>query len=273
MASSIPRTAVALLLLLARPAGAEPRFARLFAGRDGCFQLHDMKADKLLVRFNPRRCARRTSPCSTFKVPLALIAFDAGALKNERSGMKWDGRRTSRAVWNRDQTATTWMRSSVVWFSQRLTRRLGMKKMKAYLARLGFGNGDMSGGLTTAWLESSLKVSPDEELQLWRRLWRGELPVSRHAIDMTRRITLLGTSTSGWTLHGKTGSGRLPGKRKLSLGWFVGRIAHGDREYVFVTSYNDRVEPTDRRPAGWVARDLSVKILNELGLLGGIRFD
>src|SRR5258705_4912768 len=81
----------------------EPDFARLFAGRDGCFELYDMKADKLVVRFNPGRCAQRTSPCSTFKVPLALMAFDSGILKDETSKMKWDGTKTRREEWNRDQ--------------------------------------------------------------------------------------------------------------------------------------------------------------------------
>ena len=71
-------------------------------------------------------CKKRVSPASTFKVPLALMAFDAGILKDEGSGMKWDGTKTSRQEWNRDQTAASWMKYSVVWFSQRLTPQLGM---------------------------------------------------------------------------------------------------------------------------------------------------
>lgn len=195
------------LLVTASAQSAQPDFARHFAGRDGCFELYDLKTNQLVVRSDPRRCALRTSPCSTFKVPLALMAFDSGVLADETSGMKWDGTRTRREEWNRDQTASTWMRNSVVWFSQRLTPLLGMERVKSYLARFDFGNRDMSGGLTTAWLESSLRVSPDEQLRFWRRLWREELPVSKHAFDMTKTITLVGTSPGGWTLHGKTGSG------------------------------------------------------------------
>ena len=155
------------------------------------------------------------------------------------------------------------MRDSVVWFSQRLTPQLGMKRVKTYLARFEFGNQDMSGGLTRAWLESSLQVSPDEQLRFWRRFWRDELPVSKHAFDMTKKITFVSTSAAGWTLHGKTGSNQ---SAKLWLGWFVGHVARGDREYVFVTSYSDRVESTDQRPAGWIARDITLKILEEMGL-------
>lgn len=260
------------MMLITSPAHAgQPDFARLFAGRDGCFELYDMKAKKLVVRFNPDRCARPTSPCSTFKVPLALMAFDSGILEDENSRIAWDGTKTSRAEWNRDQTALTWMQYSVVWFSQRLTPQLGMEKVKSYLSGFDFGNQDMSGGLTTAWLDSSLQVSPDEELRFWQRFWRQELPVSKHAFDMTKKITLVDTSTSRWTLHGKTGSGGIgasgPNHQSvLCLGWFVGHVARGDREYVFVTSYSDRVESADRRPPGPIARDIAKEILAELGL-------
>jgi beta-lactamase class D len=264
--------ALATVILAVSPAQAgEPNFDRYFAGRDGCFELVDMKAGKVVTRSNPERCAQRTSPCSTFKVPLALMAFDAGILKDETSQIRWDGTKTSREEWNRDQTALTWMQYSVVWFSQRLTPQLGMERVKAYLSGFDFGNQDMSGGLTTAWLESSLQVSPDEELRFWRRLWREELPVSQHAFDMTKKITFVGVSDSGWALHGKTGSGGLGAggasqNAKLWLGWFVGHIARGDREYVFVTSYSDRLESADHRPAGVIARDITKQILAEMGL-------
>jgi beta-lactamase class D len=186
------------------------------------------------------------------------------------SALKWDGTKYSRDAWNHDQTATTWMRDSVVWFSQRLTPQLGMAKVKDYLKRFDFGNGDISGGLTKAWLESSLAISPDEELRFWKRFWREGLPVSKHAFEMTKRITYVEASRSGWTLHGKTGSGSLPTgasgrSAPLWLGWFVGHVARGDREYVFVTSYSDRISSDDQRPPGWIAREIAMKILERLG--------
>src|SRR5262249_11385373 len=105
---------------------AEADYASLFVGRDGCFELYDLKTNKTITRSNPKRCATRLSPCSTFKVPISLMAFDAGILKDENSSLKWDGTQYSRKEWNQDQTAATWMSRSVVWFSQRLTPQLGM---------------------------------------------------------------------------------------------------------------------------------------------------
>lgn len=265
-------TAVVAALCVVLPAhAADPDYAKIFAGRDGCFELYDLKANKLVVRFNPKRCAQRTSPCSTFKVPLSLMAFDAGILADENSQRKWDGTVTRRESWNHDQTAASWMQNSVVWFSQRLTTELGMRSVKRYLTSFDYGNKDMSGGLTRAWLESSLLISPDEQLRFWQRFWREELPVSKHAFAMTKKITLVDTSPAGWTLHGKTGSGGVAAggpnqETNRWLGWFAGHVAQGDREYLFVVSYTDLVPPPDDRPSGWVARDIAKAILGELGL-------
>jgi beta-lactamase class D len=260
---------IALIACPGSPAQAEPDYARLFAGCDGCFELYDLNANKLIVRSNPSRCARRFSPCSTFKVPLSLMAFDAGILQDENSSMKWDGTRSSHEQWNQDQTAASWMQYSVVWFSQRLTPQLGMRRVKRYLERFHYGNQDMSGGLTKAWLQSSLLISPDEQLNFWRRFWREALPLSKHAYDMTKKVTLVTTSPSGWTLNGKTGSGDLLGKdgrRVGGMGWFVGHIARGGQEYVFVTNYSDVAPPPDETPPGPVARDITMKILGQMGL-------
>ena len=227
-----------------------------------CFILYDLEADKIVAREGGDRCAERASPCSTFKVPLALMAFDAGVLKDEASSRAWDGTKYSREAWNKDHTAATWMRDSVVWFSQRLTTEMGMDKVQAYLAGFGYGNGDMSGGLTRAWLESSMLISPDEQLRFWARFWREDLPVSKHAFEMTKKITLVETSPRGWTLHGKTGSGG----RDVG-GWFAGHVAKGDKEYVFVTRYRDRAGTSrDDRPEGWIARDIAKRLLEKKGV-------
>lgn len=263
-----------LFLALVLPSAAtaeQPDYARIFQGRDACFLLYDMKTDTLAAHYNDSRCAERVSPCSTFKVPLSLMAFDAGLLKDESTVIRWDGTTYSRDAWNRDQTSRSWMADSVVWVSQRLTAQLGMKRVKRYLAGLDFGNRDMSGGLTRAWLMSSLEVSPEEELRFWRKLWRDQLPVSKHALELTKKITLIGTSPAGWTLHGKTGSGSIGETSPnddtgLQLGWFVGHVARGDREYVFATNFADRERGVTSGPAGWTARDITKTILGQLGL-------
>ena len=57
------------------------------------------------------------------------------------------------------------------------------------------------------------------------------------------------------------------GKLLRGMGWFVGHVGRrGGHDYVFVTHYVDRGPPRDTRPPGWIARDISTKILGQMGL-------
>ena len=44
--------------------------------------------------------------------------------------------------------------------------------------KIGYGNKDISGGLTTFWLGSSLQISALEQVDLLNKLYSGQLPFS-----------------------------------------------------------------------------------------------
>src|SRR5689334_7997960 len=109
----IIRSLIATVLLpLASPA-AEIDFPKFFQVKDGCFLLYDLKSGKVVQRFNEKRCEERFAPCSTFKVPLSLMAFDQGILTNEKTTYKWDGVDRGRPDVNRDTSAADWIKYSV----------------------------------------------------------------------------------------------------------------------------------------------------------------
>ncbi|MFZ0827056.1 MAG: penicillin-binding transpeptidase domain-containing protein [Verrucomicrobiia bacterium] len=246
-----------------RLTAAETDFAPFFQGKDGCFLLYDLKAGKMVQRYNATRCALQVSPCSTFKIALALMAFDKGLLKDETMTYKWDGVDRENPLWNRDIAAADWIRNSVVWYSQRITPQLGPSSIEDYLARFNYGNEDISGGLTNFWLGSSLKISPDEQIRFLKKLWRGELPVSRHASELTRKILYLETSPLGTVLSGKTGSHVLGTN---ALGWFVGHLDGPHGEYLFIVNYDEKNPPKTEAYPGMTARNISKEILTKLGL-------
>ena len=241
---------------------AEVDLSRYFQGKDGCFLLDDMKANRIVYRFNEKRCALRFAPCSTFKVPLSLMALDKGVLRDETTTFKWDGVDRGNPSWNRDTSAADWIKYSVVWYSQRITPRLGPEAVKDYLARFDYGNRDISGGLTTFWLGSTLKISADEQLRFWERFWRGGLPVSRHATDITKKIVHLETSASGVELSGKTGSYTTDHEE---LGWFVGHLEGPKGEYLVIANYTGPTAPTKEYP-GLIAKGICLEILSNLKL-------
>ena len=164
------------------------------------------------------------------------------------------------------------MKDSVVWFSQRLTPKLGAKKLQKYLNDFDYGNKDISAGLDDAWLVSpastgpALKISAYEQLEFMKKLWLSKLPASERAMKLTRDITYLETSPKGFRLSGKTGSNSFDQDKKIQLGWFVSHVENGDVRYLTVTGIRD-IQPSDGKSNGGPrAREITKKLLADHGL-------
>lgn len=205
---------------------------------------------------------QRYSPFSTFKVAIALMGFDSGVMecknhplleftdeiKNKIGAIKFP----IQLFWKRAHTPETWMKYSVVWFSQEITKKIGERLFNEYVQKLNYGNLDVSGnpamrdGLTHSWLSSSLKISAEEQVNFIEKLSNMSLPVSNAAQQKTIELLKLEDIWDGWTLHGKTGGG--------STGWFVGWIEKDNRKIVFA----QYVETTESGlTAGRVAKELA----------------
>ncbi len=196
-------------------------------------------------------CNTRYSPCSTFKIPLALMGYDAGILKNE-SSPSWPlpvGVDPYINICKGAHDPRTWMRDSCLWYSRILTAKLGMEKFQDYIIKFSYGNMDISGeqgqnnGLTHAWICSSLEISPDEQTVFLQKLVDQKLHVSKLSYAKTKKIMFVQEMPGGWQLYGKTGNGRLTDKNgqktDLQQGWFVGWIEKGDRKIMFASHIVD----------------------------------
>lgn len=252
------------------PAAEKPA-PRVLDKTDFCFLLYDMKAEKFVREVGGDRCKEHLPACSSFKVPLAVMAFDAGILKDENLLLKWDGRKESREVVNQDHNAKSWMRDSVVWFSQRLTPRLGAKRFQRYLDGFEYGNRDFSDGIKTAWLISpsetgkGLRVSAYGQIEFMKRLWRDQLPVSHRSMKLTREIMFLETSPNGFRLSGKTGSGLYDKAASKHLGWFISHVEKDGQQYLAVLNLSD-LEPGAKGYGGPRAKAATKEFLAAEGL-------
>ena len=252
-----PLTFVAALLMIS----ALPSMAQT---KTVCMIVAEASSGKVVT--NEGNCDRRVTSASTFKLAIALMGYDSGFLIDAKTPelpfrkgyVDW------RKQWRHAQTPESWMRESVVWYSQQITRHLGPERFKAYVEAFDYGNRDLSGdrgkdnGLTNAWLSSSLQISPREQIAFLRKLVNRQLPVSAKAYDMTAAISDYGMQPSGWHVHGKTGAGlpvRADGTkiRGKAYGWFVGWADKGDRTVVFARLIQD----SERRdtPPSFRARD------------------
>ncbi|MDW5415209.1 penicillin-binding transpeptidase domain-containing protein [Iodobacter sp. CM08] len=266
-----------ILLSMANSAHAfQPDYKSLFKGYDGCFMLYDNSSKKMLSEYNPNnRCSQRIPVNSTFKLPLALMAFDAGLI-NKDTVFKWNGQRYDLLDWNQDQNPASWEKYSVVWVSQHITPQLGLDKIKQYLADFNYGNQDFSGdpgknnGLSNAWLSSSLKVSAKEQLALLQQFANGTLPLSQQAMAETKKIIYVGKLNHGADLYGKTGSGwknrsdKGGNSKKMRDGWYIGLVENAGKQYIFVSNITDENIPSadDKKMGGPIAKEISLKLLN-----------
>ena len=242
-----------------------------FKGLKGCFLLYNLKTSTYEKTIG-ETCQQRFPACSTFKVPLAVMAFDSKILKDEKQTLKWDGEKRWLETWNQDQNAVSWMTHSVVWFSQRLTPELGEKRFQKYLKDFQYGNQDISTGITDAWLErpnnpeGSLAINAYEQVEFMKKLWKNELPVSKRSMELTQQITFLETSPNGYELSGKTGSNFYDDTHKLQLGWFIAHIFKEDQEYIAVTNLSD-IKPIETTSFGGArAKEITKIQLKEAGL-------
>ena len=244
----------------------------LFAGRKGCFLLYNMKTKNFEKEIGGVTCQEQYPACSSFKVPLAVIAFDSGFLKDENQVLKWNGKKDVREVSNKDHNGKTWMQDSIVWFSQRVTSKLGQKKMQKYLDAFDYGNKNIAAGLTDSWLTSpasgkpALKISAYEQAEFMEKLWTDNLPASKEAMKLTREITYLETSPKGFKLSGKTGSNFYDKEQKTHFGWFIAHIQNADQEYVAITNISDLAPSNEPGYGGAKAKAIMKKYLDDAGL-------
>ena len=252
---------IVALTILAGPAVAESRIV--------CTLIEEAvgpaaEAPRSLVREGD--CDERYSPASTFKIAISLMGFDAGILTTATDPVMpfRDGYVDWREAWKQPADPTRWMKESVVWYSQQVTARLGVERFAENVEAFDYGNKNLAGtkgegsGLTTAWLSSSLAISPAEQVAFLQRMLGGELPVSEAAVENTVAILDYGVRPGGWRVHGKTGTG-LPREENGSLmwgqpfGWFVGWAERDGRTVVFARLVQESEPPG--QPAGPKTRD------------------
>jgi beta-lactamase class D/beta-lactamase class D OXA-1 len=230
-----------------------------------------LNQNKLIYSNHSSLCNKRLSADSTFKVALSLMAYNE-KLITSKSIIPWDGKKKEFEAWAHNQTPKSWLKYSVVWVSQRLTPKLGMKKIKYYLNAFHYGNQNFEGnpkthdGLTQAWLSSSLKISASEQLAFLNNMINHSLPLSPFAVDETiKNMALDDIVFNGYHFYGKTGSGHEPQKPHVQNGWFIGFMTKGKKRYSFVSNMRDAKAHLSKRPyGGALAKAGALSFLNNL---------
>lgn len=228
-----------------------------FGEYEGSFVFYDLKNNSWGIH-GRERAALRVSPNSTHKIYDALFGLEEGILTPEDSFLAWNGESYPYEAWNTDQTLPSAMKASVNWYFQAVDKQLGKSDIYTYIQKTGYGNENVSGDLSSYWLESSLKISAIEQVELLKKLHDNSFGFSSENINAVKDAIRLSSSDKG-TLYGKTGTGRVNGQDVN--GWFVGFIETVDNTYFFATNIT-----ADNGATGSAATDITMSILSAMNI-------
>lgn len=235
----------------------------------GCFAIMDNGTGEFTVYNLPRYRDSAYLPASTFKIVNSLIGLQTGVISSDSMVIPWDGLKRQREEWNHDLNMYQAFRVSCVPYYQEVARRIGKDTMEFWLDSLHYGSGkkNIPFKITTAidsfWLDNSLKITPDENLGLVKKLYFNELPFFKLYQEKVKHAMLF-EDNANYRLAYKTGWGST--EQNHPLGWVVGWIEENKHPYFFVLN----IESSDVNYNKYEVRKEILKgILKQLGFFEG----
>lgn len=226
-----------------------------FDGYEGSFVLYDLENNVWNI-YNKDRAVLRVAPNSTYKIYDALFGLEEKVITPENSLIPWDGTSQPFEAWNADQTLSSAMGASVNWYFQSIDEQLGAAAISEYIQKIGYGNQNISGGLPAYWMESTLKISPVEQVELLTGLYANRFGFAPENVQAVKDAIRLSSSKTG-TLYGKTGTGRID--EKDVNGWFIGFAETADNTYFFASNIH-----AQNYASGSTAAKITLSILSDL---------
>jgi beta-lactamase class D len=226
----------------------------------GCFALMDNGTGQFTVYNLARYRDSSYLPASTFKIINSLIGLQTGKIVNDSMVIKWDGIKRSNDAWNKDLTMYEAFRVSAVPYYQEVARRIGKDTMQIWLDSLKYGAKTkeekvfIRTAIDSFWLDNSIKVTPDQELGLVKKLYFDELPFFKSYQEMIKRAMLFENNTN-YRLAYKTGLGYRENGNVIS--WVVGWVEENNHVYFFVLNTESADKNIDMK-------NIRMKMLNEI---------
>lgn len=228
-----------------------------FNGYEGSFVLYDLKNDTWCI-YDMNHATLQTAPNSTYKIYDALFGLEEGIITPKDSFMAWNGADYPFEAWNADQNLYSAMQSSVNWYFQEIDRQLGTSALRSYIKEIGYGNEIINSDLSSYWMQSALKISPVEQVELLTSLYNNDFGFTPENVNAVKDSICL-FSSENESFYGKTGTGRV--NDKDINGWFIGYIETTDSTYFFATNIQSTENAT-----GSKASEISLSILSNMGI-------
>ncbi|MDE6701721.1 MAG: class D beta-lactamase, partial [Acetatifactor sp.] len=212
----------------------------------------------------------RGSPCAYFKIISSILSLENGIIEPDNSVRTWSGEIFWNEEWNKDIDFSDAFHASCVWYFREVIDEIGKDMMSEGLNRLQYGNCDISDwegrlntnnsnpALTGFWLESSLLISPKEQVEVMERIFGDNTDYSEETLNQLKQVMLLSEQNEADILiYGKTGMGKANGIVVDS--WFAGFAEKDDKRLYFCVYLG---ETDDENVSSAKAREIAVKLLS-----------
>ena len=228
--------------IVVEPEIAEADWSEYFNGLNGTAVVYDISNSRYTM-YNGDLALTRSSPCSTFKIISSLIALENGIFEPEDSTRDWSGEIFWNEDWNKDIDFREAFRTSCVWYYRQVIDDIGKDMMQKELDKLQYGNCDISDwegrlntnnnnrALTGFWIESSLMISPKEQVEVMERIFGDNSGYSEETQNELKQVMLVSEQErTDISIYGKTGMGKAEGI--VADAWFTG-FAEGTEGKVY----------------------------------------
>ena len=214
------------------PEIVEADWSNYFNGLNGTAVVYDATNQQYTI-YNRDLAVTESSPCSTFKIISSLIALENGIIEPENSTRTWSGEIFWNEDWNKDIDFPEAFRTSCVWYYRQVIDDIGQDLMQRELDKLQYGNCDISDwegrlntnnsnrALTGFWIESSLLISPVEQVEVMERIFGDNSAYSEKTQAELKQVMLLPEiDSTDISIYGKKGMGKASGI--VVDAWFTG---------------------------------------------------
>ena len=152
------------------------------------------------------------------------------------------------------------MQDSVSWYFQSIDKQLGLSTIRSFVRDNHYGNQTVSGESSSYWINSSLRISPIEQVEMLIKLYYNDYLFNPEHIQMVKNSLFL-LSTADGSLYGKTGT--IEYNQQNTTGWFIGFLEKENHVYFFATDIHNK-----NGAAGSTAVQITLSALSDLALWG-----
>lgn len=248
----------------------EADWSGYFNALKGAAVLYDTSNESYTI-YNPELAGTRRSPCSTFKIISSLIALENGIIEADSSVRTWSGEVFWNENWNHDIDFAEAFRTSCVWYFREVIDEIGVDRVQTALDKLQYGNCDISDwegrlntnnnnrALTGFWIESSLQISPKEQVEVMERIFGSNTEYSEDTRNRLEQVMMISEqNTTGVIIFGKTGMGMAEGV--VVDAWFTG-FAKTQNGNVYFCVYLEETEDMD--VSSTIAKEIAIQIVTD----------